>query len=53
MDPKLVFKLKEHNCSYNAYLDADPEMKQWAELNPEMATNKPINAMTGNLMQIG
>lgn len=36
------FKLKEYECSFNAYLDANPTMKQWAELNPEMADKERI-----------
>lgn len=36
-DSKCDFKLKNFNCSYDAYLEANPSMKQWAELNPEMA----------------
>jgi hypothetical protein len=36
-DPKCDFKLKAYKCSYNAYLDANPGMKKWAELNPELA----------------
>ena len=38
--PKCDFKLKAYKCSYNAYLDANPTMKQWAELNPEMAAKE-------------
>ena len=38
--PKCDFKLKAYKCSYNAYLDANPSMKQWAELNPEMAAKE-------------
>ena len=38
--PKCNFKLKAYQCSYNAYLDANPAMKQWAELNPEMAAKE-------------
>jgi hypothetical protein len=35
--PKCDYKLMAYKCSYSAYLDANPAMKQWAELNPEMA----------------
>jgi hypothetical protein len=35
--PKCDFKLKAYDCSYDAYLVANPAMKQWAELNPAMA----------------
>jgi hypothetical protein len=38
--PKCDFKLKAYGCSYTAYLDANPSMKQWAELNPEIATKE-------------
>ena len=31
------FKLRAYQCSFNAYLDANPALKRWAELNPEMA----------------
>lgn len=34
------FKLKQYDCSYNAYLDANPGIKEWAELNPEMASKE-------------
>ena len=38
--PKCDFRLMAYKCSYNAYLDANPSMKQWAELNPEMAAKE-------------
>ena len=38
--PKCGFKLEAYQCSYNAYLDANPGMKQWAQLNPEMASKE-------------
>ena len=38
--PKCDFKLKAYSCSYDAYLDANPAMKQWAKLNPEMAAKE-------------
>ncbi len=34
---KCDFKLKQYDCSYNKYLDANPGIKEWAELNPQMA----------------
>ena len=34
------FKIKEYDCSYDAYLDANPAMQEWAELNPEMAAKE-------------
>ena len=36
------FKLQPYDCSFTAYLDANPAMKQWAELNPEMAAKEKI-----------
>ena len=38
--PKCDFKLKAYNCSYSAYLDANPGMKKWAELNPGLAAEE-------------
>ena len=38
--PKCDFKLKKYACSYDSYLDANPGMKKWAELNPEMAAKE-------------
>ena len=38
--PACDFKLKMYDCSYDAYLDANPAIKQWAELNPEMAAKE-------------
>ena len=40
--PKCDFKLKAYKCSYNAYLDANPGMKKWAELNPELAQKERV-----------
>ena len=37
---KCDFKLRAYKCSYDAYLDATPGMKQWAELNPAMAAKE-------------
>lgn len=36
------FKIREYACSYNAYLDANPAMQEWAELNPEMAAKERV-----------
>ncbi len=38
--PKCDFKIKAYDCSYEAYLEANPGMKQWAELNPKMAAKE-------------
>ena len=38
--PKCNVKLKIYDCSYDSYLDANPAMKVWAELNPEMAAKE-------------
>ena len=38
--PKCDFKIKKYDCSYDSYLDANPAMKQWAEVNPEMAAKE-------------
>lgn len=35
--PKCDFKLVSFGCSFDAYLDANPNLKSWAELNPQMA----------------
>ena len=40
--PKCDFKLKAYKCSFNAYLDANPAMKKWAELNPELAQKERV-----------
>jgi len=40
--PKCDFKLKAYDCSYDAYLVANPAMKQWAVLNPAMAEKERI-----------
>ena len=34
------FKIREYACSYDAYLDANPAIQEWAELNPEMAAKE-------------
>ena len=36
------FKLQKYDCSYDAYLDANPGMKKWAELNPGMASKERL-----------
>ena len=38
--PQCDFKLQAYECSYDAYLGANPGMKQWAELNPAMAAKE-------------
>ena len=40
--PVCDFKLKDYQCSYEAYLDANPAMKQWADQNPEMAAKERL-----------
>lgn len=40
--PKCDFKLRPYDCSYNTYLEANPSMKEWAELNPEMASKERL-----------
>ena len=35
-------RLQEFGCSYEAYLDANPAMKKWAELNPELAAKEKV-----------
>ena len=40
--PKCNFKLKAYDCSYNTYLEANPSMKKWAELNPAMAAKERV-----------
>lgn len=37
---KCDFKLRAYKCSYNAYLEANPGIKKWAELNPELANKE-------------
>jgi len=41
-EPNCDFKLKAYSCSYEKYLDNNPAMKQWAELNPEMAEKERL-----------
>ena len=38
--PKCDFKLQKYGCSYDTYLVANPGMRKWAELNPEMAAKE-------------
>jgi len=40
--PKCNFKLKQYDCSFDRYLEANPSLKKWAELNPEMADKERI-----------
>ena len=40
--PKCNFKLQKYGCSFDAYLEANPPLKKWAELNPEMAAKERI-----------
>ena len=40
--PECHLKLKSYKCSYDAYLDANPGMKKWAELNPELAQKERV-----------
>ena len=40
--PKCNFKIKKYGCSFDAYLEANPGMKKWAELNPDMAAKERI-----------
>ena len=35
-------KLEKYGCSFDAYLEANPSKKKWAELNPEMANKERI-----------
>ena len=56
--PNCNFGIQKYDYSFNAYLDANPSMKKWAELNPEMAAKEriklqsidyeSINTSTGN-----
>jgi hypothetical protein len=39
---KCDFKLKAYMCSYNSYLDKNPGMKEWAELNPKLAADERV-----------
>lgn len=40
--PKCNFKLQKYDCSYDTYLEANPAMKKWAELNPDMAAKERL-----------
>ena len=40
--PECNVKLHDYECSYDKYLEANPSMKTWAELNPEMANNERL-----------
>jgi hypothetical protein len=39
-DQSCDLKLLPYQCSYNAYLEANPTLKKWANLNPELASNE-------------
>ena len=34
--------LRDYDCNYSAYLEANPSVKAWAEANPEMAAKERI-----------
>ena len=38
--PKCSAKLHEYDCNYEAYLEANPAMKKWAELNPDLSAKE-------------
>ena len=40
--PTCNFKLEKYGCSFSNYLNANPGIKKWAELNPEMADKERI-----------
>ena len=40
--PKCDFKLKKYGCSFDAYLEANPGMKKWTDLNPDMAAKERL-----------
>lgn len=40
--PKCDFKLVSFGCSFDAYLDANPNLKSWAELNPQIAEKERL-----------
>ena len=40
--PKCNFRLQKYGCSYDAYLETNPAMKKWGELNPDMAVKESI-----------
>lgn len=40
--PKCDFKIQPYNCSFNSYLQANPAIKTWADLNPEMAQKERV-----------
>ena len=40
--PESNIKSEDYECSYDKYLEANPSMKTWAELNPEMANNERL-----------
>lgn len=40
--PKCDSKLKDYGCSYATYLEANPSVKKWAEMNPGLAQKERI-----------
>ncbi|WP_156797937.1 hypothetical protein [Synechococcus sp. CB0205] len=40
--PKCDSRLHKYNCNYEAYLDANPAMQKWAELNPELSAKEQV-----------
>lgn len=40
--PKCDLKLQAYKCSFSAYLDANPAVKEWAEMNPGLAQQERI-----------
>ena len=40
--PRCNFKLQKYDCSYSTYLEANPSMQKWADLNPAMAAKERV-----------
>lgn len=38
--PKCLKPIDKYNCSFSAYLNANPKVKSWAESHPEMANKE-------------
>ena len=38
--PECHSTLQKYGCNYEAYLEANPAMKKWAELNPELSAKE-------------
>jgi hypothetical protein len=38
--PKCLQPIDKYNCSYKAYLEANPSVKSWADAHPEMASKE-------------